>query len=364
MNRSNIRKEIDDLLMNGKLIFFAGSGISVESGIPSAQQILQATSEVFLPDLPTSTSSTYDDKIQRNFILHFVQHTLPAVLAIIQPEILYERLLEVTHGNPESLGLWKTLSPWILRSFGIDLTPNLNHILITHYSMRHGKPILTTNFDPLFELAARSLHYQYKVIVPTSNFSKAELDSNKLNIIKIHGTIQEDSDSVESMLTTMSDISATNYKFIEYIAETMRTSNLGIVGYSGRDIDLFPHLRQIAEEGCNEIFWISKFGDKEGADYLNALSLSCMSESILRLVEGEYPKQFFSGLRYAEANSLMDYDAPAKRADCRPVIDHLKNTLRRQFEWALERKLLFLGTIFALCGSIQGSIQDSKVPQQ
>ena len=65
---------------NGEIFFFAGSGISYDSCMPSAGNILSKTSEVFLPQ---------DDKFQnvKERIIFDENNYL------IQPEVFYENLL-------------------------------------------------------------------------------------------------------------------------------------------------------------------------------------------------------------------------------------------------------------------------------
>lgn len=59
------------------LIFFCGSGISYDSALPSAKEILEQTSQIFLPENIDKTELSY-------------------IIKKIQPEIFYEHLLKLT----------------------------------------------------------------------------------------------------------------------------------------------------------------------------------------------------------------------------------------------------------------------------
>ena len=86
----------------------------------------------------------------------------------IQPELFYENLLYIFNST-DTLLLWKSLSPDYLKKFAYPVVPNINHLFIVDYSVKHNVPIFTTNFDCLFEEAANELGYEYEVLLPHTN---------------------------------------------------------------------------------------------------------------------------------------------------------------------------------------------------
>ena len=121
------------LLQGGKMFFFAGSGISYDSNLPSASDILRNTAHVLLPPMSDAQKE--------------------AITSRIQPENFYEIILGVTN-EQESLHLWSSLHSGTQRRFGSGAQPNLAHFFIVEHSAKYGWPIFTTNFDCMFESAA------------------------------------------------------------------------------------------------------------------------------------------------------------------------------------------------------------------
>ena len=230
-----------DKLLDGKVFFFAGSGISYESNLPSAYDILHHTAKAFL-------HKSSDIEI--------------AELCNIQPEIFYEVVLSLTM-TIDSLHLWQSLHPKTHNIFSVDSRPNLAHLFIVEQSHKSNLPIFTTNFDNMFELAADLLGIPYEIILPTIA-PLATLSRNKLAICKVHGSIQNMNGEFtpQSLATTMTAITKINVPWLEYIASVMKKAHLCYVGYSGRDIDLFPHLRAYSQKkSALPIIWINRFTD-------------------------------------------------------------------------------------------------------
>lgn len=95
----------------GAAFFFAGSGISYESLLPSAGKVLLKTAELFFP-----SGTEFTDIKER--IIHDENNYS------IQPEIFYENLLYLTN-SLESLNLWNILSESYLKRFNFSLLPKI-----------------------------------------------------------------------------------------------------------------------------------------------------------------------------------------------------------------------------------------------
>lgn len=217
------------------LLFFCGSGISYASFLPSAMTVLENTCKIFLPK--------NIDKEKLNKIIH------------IQPEIFYEQLLKITNNNRNALNLWKCLH----KKYNYSV-PNSAHLFIVDYSYKHAVPIFTTNFDLMFEEAAQLLGIDYEVLLATD--APPQEKGNKLRICKLHGSIADNNGnlSIDSLFTTMTQISRVNQGWVEFIMNYMSDKNLCFVGYSGRDLDYFPFLSKNSHlDSSLPIVWINDF---------------------------------------------------------------------------------------------------------
>jgi hypothetical protein len=368
-----LKKEFVDCFTRGELVFFSGSGISLDSAIPSASRILKETADVFLPSKSDVKLMGLDPRT--------VMPWQNSLISEIQPEILYERLLEITNGSNDCLSLWETICPSKWATFNGSQTPSIAHYAIVDYSSRNHKPLLTTNFDLLFEKAAETLKHKYSVIIPRKGFCK-EKNTNPLKIFKIHGTISKsvktastdkpDSRTLSSLMITMCDISKANFELIEEFRKIMHDNYLAIVGYSGRDIDIYPFIRDILKEADSKgAFWINEFSNKKTTDYKHASGLSKTN------IIGFYPKDLFATIeplfslrRYLEVNKIAA--PPLGKAelfsnDFEQLLAETKKQMRIRFNWGPTDKLLFLGHLltdrrmFSQGQFILSSIQASKM---
>ncbi|MBF0607266.1 MAG: SIR2 family protein [Candidatus Magnetobacterium sp. LHC-1] len=276
--------EFREKAKSGSIFFFAGSGVSYNSHMPSAGKVLSKTLDVFLSD--NDQYDIYKKKIFRGE----TDYT-------IQPEIFYENLLLLTNDST-SLSLWKCLSPNICKLYQIPYEPNINHLYIVNYSIKNKVPIFTTNFDCLFEEAARKLNYcEPEIILPYTDSEKKTIDilengkakPGVLYIFKLHGTIAiNDKDTPDNLHTTMSSITRVNFPTISFIERLCSEKHMVFVGYSGRDIDYFPEIRRRKRNKAP--FWIDMFNDnatKSNCEHLNAISILSYPDSFFRELEPE-----------------------------------------------------------------------------
>jgi hypothetical protein len=252
-----------DIIANGDIFFFCGSGISFGSNLPSAVDILKKNFEIFLP------SHLSESKKEE--------------LLNIQPEIFYELLIRITE-NYNCLDLWKCLH----RKYNKSI-PNISHFFIVYYSYKHKSPIITTNFDLMFEMAAEVLGIDYCVLLPEQPPPNDYTDS--LYICKIHGSISDENDEFSSkgLWTTMTSITKMNIPWIEYLNHQMKMKHICFVGYSGRDIDFFPYLRGFSKKIKTKcVIWVNEF-DK--CEYSDKRAKECNAKKI-----NKYPKDIFREL--------------------------------------------------------------------
>lgn len=357
-------------LNDGRLVFFAGSGISFYSNIPRADEILSKTAEVFLPN---SQSDQIDSELKRKLSADTIHEK---IINKIQPEILYEQLLFLNENNISSLNLWKSLSP---SYWHIQQKPTLTHFAIVSYSIKHRVPILTTNFDVLFEIALNTLKE-----VDSDRFGKVELDliipTNSgypglnrpiepatLRLVKLHGTIGDNEENMfNTISTTLTSITVMKHDFIEYLDKLMTDKYLVIVGYSGSDLDIFPFIRELLRDKDSRIYWISKFKDSKTRDA--ALSLE---ENKRILIKGKYPEDFFKenydnyisqllGKQISQFLLTNKYKEESEK-EKNELLDKHKTSLKELFKWPIGKKLLFAAILYGSVGSYEDAWEILKL---
>ena len=308
---------------NGKIFFFVGSGISYDSGMPSAGKILSETAELFLPQ---------DDEFQNvKEKIIFSENNYS-----IQPEVFYENLLYLTN-SIDSLHLWNSLSPNCLKKYSFPIVPNINHLCIVDYSVKNNVPIFTTNFDTLFEEASNELGYEHKIVLPYTEDEKTVIElfkNNKIKeniayIFKLHGTI----DSIKTLHTTMTSISKVNFTVIDFLEDLCNRKHVVFVGYSGRDIDYFPEIKKRTIE--LKPFWVNKF-DKRDETYRS-------SEEIKAIRVEMYPSEFFEKInsnQKIKTKQVIIYPGIEEK-----IFTDLQKDIKNVIDWSKENKILLLGLL-------------------
>ncbi|HSL83496.1 MAG TPA: hypothetical protein VLF66_12035, partial [Thermoanaerobaculia bacterium] len=125
--QDQIVKRLVERVEDGGILFLVGSGISSPAGLPTAAELLEATVQRYLP-------SNHPE--------------VPRVLDLIQPEVFYEEL---------ALFLGEDAFRAFISLTNEDVEPTLAHYLLVTLAARASLPIVTTNFDCLFERASHDL---------------------------------------------------------------------------------------------------------------------------------------------------------------------------------------------------------------
>lgn len=340
--RGNSNSFLDELDRDG-LFFFAGSGISYLSSIPSVMQILALSSEAFL--LSQDTSATLKQLVQR-------------VITTIQPELFYENILISENFNYDTLLLWKSVSSIFMNSKGVLYEPNINHFYIVDYSYANKVPIFTTNFDNMFERAASLRGYEYKVILPFSKEEQIYADPSKhfdgLLIFKLHGTADfEGQVSIKSLFTTMSLITKNNADAINLIKCLRETLHMVYVGYSGRDIDFFPEVNNLSN--LKRAYWIDKFHDK--VTYENSALIKAF-----RIYD--YPDKIFIR-KFIE---FPQYESPSTEK-IQTVLCDVQTEVIKKIPLTQDEKILNLCILLNSCGlykdgfELLNTINEKSIPK-
>jgi hypothetical protein len=133
--------------------------------------------------------------------------------------------------------------------------PNIIHFFIVAYSYLANVPVFTMNYDKMLENACEKLNIPFCVCVDAL---PSETLQNQVIICKLHGNLKEGSGNrvtKNDIKTTMPDIARKNGEWLKYINRFMKTHDMCIWGYSGRDIDYFPFLQEYAKATHKKTFW-------------------------------------------------------------------------------------------------------------
>ena len=80
-----------DKIKKGKILFFTGSGICYDSGLASANDVVEATCNRYLEGM-----DDYNERVRR-------------IIENVQPELFYSTMLEI-YEDESVLGAWKCMS--------------------------------------------------------------------------------------------------------------------------------------------------------------------------------------------------------------------------------------------------------------
>lgn len=292
-------EEFSLVMKKHRVVFFAGAGISLDSCLPSVNDIIDRTGRLYLPSIwkhSEQCRATGDDECRRGEPCHFFW------LRKIQPEHFYGILLGVSGGDMNCLEAWRVLHQHSQERFTFndlryDPTPNLVHLVIAQYSFEANVPVFTVNFDTMFEEACSLLGIPYHVYLPED---KPPLLNNldHLPICKVHGSIQSASGKYtpQTLRTTMNGITMSNERWGAFLQSLMAHMHLTLVGYSGRDVDYYPYIKNGATRTTGlRPFWFGKFKGVKESDVAAVETAKRSQECNATLIEG-YPSEHFRDL--------------------------------------------------------------------
>jgi len=156
-------------------------------------------------------------------------------------------------------------------------SPNHHHGVLAGLIERR-RPVLTTNFDSLIELACVERGFRPVVAADDADFRSVAADQQVL--FKLHGSFEIDGrDTRESLRATLrSIVVAGNHEVMMEAAKlaaferVVRSHDLLVIGYSGADdFDVLPAIRNVAAPG-RRILWINHHLDEPRLYTADALS--------------------------------------------------------------------------------------------
>ena len=239
--------QLQNILQQGKLVVFAGSGISVGSGLPTWDDLLVRFIDLYekieglLPDDQKVPELLADAKTQASKYPTRVASVLKKRIKFIQEHLLPRKDIN---------GIFKDF-------FGTKLfsgkSPNINHRLIvtTNYPF-----ILTTNYDRLLEDAAEEAGC-IDLLASSFSFNEADKFASALyegdpSIIHVHGDTNDV--ALDDFVFTAEDYQSIRRKYSGFtvaLQSVFVNYSVLFVGYGGSD----PHLEDFVEEMSYLLGW-------------------------------------------------------------------------------------------------------------
>lgn len=277
--------ELMKSLRVGMVVFFAGAGISMGSGLPRAMGLIVPvalhyfpTKRVVIP--PPNPDDPLDKwKVELKEREDAPGKDSPLVFGRdILPEELYSILLEhlPERDRAACVGMFGCLRP--NKRHGYFPKPNFVHCFIVLYSYVHDVPVFTVNFDPMFELACeqQGLPYRAYTFRDMDAYEKdcAGDGDRAVRICKVHGSVglSDDESFEHRMIKTTAEAISNDDGWADLITGLMGDHDLAFAGYSGRDVDFYPAIRSAALRegkaravegspgyGYRPLFWFDSF---------------------------------------------------------------------------------------------------------
>lgn len=231
--------QLTELLKRDKLIIFAGSGMSVPSGLPTWEGFLEQFI-AFCEELTENYKKHGIDKIfTKNLFIDARKNKTryPGQVATVLKG-KFKELPNRLHTNVKD-----EYMDWFTRCFG-PFAPNPYHELIVKSKFPY---ILTSNYDLLFEAAAKSTGKLYSSLSFHENTALAEaLYIDDPAIIHIHG--KYNNVRMDNVIFTSDDyfnIIKKRYPAFSFAMHSLLTRYSTLfVGYGASD----PHLEDLVEE--------------------------------------------------------------------------------------------------------------------
>jgi len=214
-----------DLLVKRQIVFFVGSGVSLAypARLPCAATLLDISLSSYLPNTLLADRRLVSENIW--------------------PEVFYQDLMAFI--GDSALSLFAILAH--PRS-----KPTLAHHLIIRSAALAHAPAITTNFDCLLEEAAMQQGVAAAIVLPSGPYRPVA----EVPIWKVHGSLgtSQDGAVAKDLLATVSRITQPNLSLLQNLRTLLQERHVCFVGYSGRDLDIFPMIRDFPD--ILRPFWI------------------------------------------------------------------------------------------------------------
>lgn len=239
LSTNNCILTLAELLNQNKLIVFVGSGISIDSGLPTWDGLMQQFIEFcrsIQKLVALDPSDKFDDLLKE-------AETDKSKYPIRVASVLKQKLQEID--NKYNANIKELLQNWLLDLFYYaQVNDNHRYIVKTNFPF-----ILTTNYDRLLEKAAQesnflSLYSNSYTFLNADKVASAIHNKNPA-IIHIHGDPKNI--YLDDFVFTAEDYIRIRRKYPGFtlsIQTLFMTYSILFIGYGGSD----PHLEELLEE--------------------------------------------------------------------------------------------------------------------
>jgi hypothetical protein len=301
------------LLEQRQVIFFVGSGVSWGC-LPTASELLKLGASVYLP-------ADQQENISR--------------ISRIQPEIFYQELSYFI--GEKAISSFDVLDSPTTR-------PLLAHYLIVWLASKASLPVITTNFDRLLEKAAENLHLSPNIVGPEGPFSI----NKQFEIWKVHGTVGQ------KLFALMPQITQPNFKLLAALESLYQENHVCFVGYSGRDVDLFPLIKSF--KNLRQPFWIDPCPAKDVRKRKDSIGANFLETTLDELVQKRQPeviaKLLAAGMSETHESGMMQ-----NRTTVSEIIENERKKLNSENHLNEIEKNLFLAICFARTGKFEAAFK-------
>jgi hypothetical protein len=238
---SHMLRSVDDLVgalvdPSKPAVFFVGSYVSTlaPAYLPTAKQILNVAVRCLAPFDADETHLT-------------------AIIDRSLPESYYGLAVDLL--GKGAMDLWSVLDyeAGEARRISAPFRPTASHHALVHLAHSFNTPLVTPNYDRLFEKAAEEQGLPDQAFLP-EDFRNGQ-SIRAFSIWKVHGTLGSE------VFALLPQITRSNAPMLRELKETLAGKRLILAGYSGRDIDVFPYLMSWTD-AAQEVWWLDPSADQ------------------------------------------------------------------------------------------------------
>lgn len=240
---------------NGTMSFLLGSGVSVQSGIPTGQQLVwEFKREIYCRETRTHKDVFSDLSLQENQI---------KLQSYFDSRKGYPKL----HAPEEYSFYFKKCYPLasdrelFIRNLVKDKKPTLGHLCLGVLAKQKKiYDIWTTNFDDLIEAGMQIVGTSHVLISDATKMTLLKTRMDMPYIYKIHGDFRYD-----SIKSTIEEVQMLEEFLLNHFINKSKDTGLVVLGYSGCDDSVMSSLEAAVESedsypyGLN---WAIKEGNK------------------------------------------------------------------------------------------------------
>lgn len=217
---------------NGTMSFLLGSGISVQSGIPTGEQLIwEFKREIYCRETRTHKDMFADLSLEKNRIkLQEYFDSKGGYPELKAPE-------EYSYYFKKCYPLARDRELFI-QNLVKDKKPSLGHLCLGVLAQqRKITDIWTTNFDDLIEAGMQIVGTSHVLISDATKMTLLKTRMDMPYVYKIHGDFRYD-----SIKSTIEEVQRLEESLLEYFLYKSRYSGLVVLGYSGNDESIMSTL--------------------------------------------------------------------------------------------------------------------------